>query len=95
MRPTALLFFAGLTAGSAPAFAQQRLERLFEAARSLEWTQGSKPGNTAYILEKQETVPAAVGLIFGYADNRSACEAIAATLTTSRREGTFKCYPVN
>lgn len=41
----------------------------------------------AFILEKQETVVAPVAVIFGYGDNRSACQEIAEILirVTSRR----------
>jgi hypothetical protein len=48
---------------------------------------------TPTIVEKQETVVTPVALIFGYADNRSACQEIAEILIASRRAGTFKCSP--
>jgi len=77
------------------ALAQDRTEGhaqvMIQAARSLKFTQ---PGNMAFILEKQETAIAEVAVIFGYADNRSACQDIADILIASRRAGTFKCHPV-
>jgi hypothetical protein len=81
------------------ALAQQRPEEkrtdenvqvMIQAARSLKFPDG----NMAFILEKQEVAIAEVAVIFGYADNRSACQQIADILIASRRAGTFKCHPV-
>jgi hypothetical protein len=69
----------------------ENVQILIQAARSLKF---SVPGNRAFILEKQEPSPAEVAVIFGYADNRSACQEIADILIASRREGTFKCHPI-
>ena len=52
------------------------------------------PDNRAYILEKFLFTPAEVALIFGYADNRTACEQIAEVMTRTLRAGTFRCHPV-
>jgi hypothetical protein len=73
------------------ALAQEGLDTLIRAARSMTF---SVQGNSAFILEKQETIPSAVAVIFGYGDNRTACESIAEILTASRRQGSFKCHSV-
>jgi hypothetical protein len=67
------------------------IQVLIQAARSLKFT---VPGNRAFILEKQEPSAAEVAIIFGYADNRAACQSIADILIASRREGTFQCHPI-
>jgi hypothetical protein len=69
----------------------QNAQTLIQAARSLKFTE---PGNKAFILEKQETVVSEVAVIFGYGDNRSACQQIAEILIASQRAGTFKCHPI-
>ena len=66
----------------------QNAQTLIQAARSLKFSDGNK----AFILEKQETVRAEVAVIFGYADNRYACQEIAEIL--NHRAGTFKCHPI-
>jgi hypothetical protein len=68
------------------------VQALIQAARSLKF---SVPENRAFILEKQETAVAEVAVIFGYADNRSACQEIADILIASLRAGTFKCHPID
>lgn len=50
--------------------------------------------NRAYMLEKEETVPEDVAVIFGYGDNREACESLASILTASHKQGSFRCYPI-
>jgi hypothetical protein len=68
----------------------ENAKTMIQAARSLKF---SVPENRAFILEKQEPITE-VAIIFGYADNRSACQSIAEILIASRREGTFKCHPI-
>jgi hypothetical protein len=81
-------WLVGLSTVQAPA-QDQNAQILIQAARSLKFTE---PGNKAFILEKQETVVAEVAVIFGYGDNRSACQEIAENL--NHRAGTFKCHPI-
>ncbi|MCA3264952.1 MAG: hypothetical protein ING19_02690 [Azospirillum sp.] len=66
-------------------------ETMAAAARTLQF---AVPGNRAHILEKTDTVPSDVAIVYGYADNRVACEDIARVLTASGRVGAFRCYPV-
>lgn len=68
------------------------VEIMQEAARKLDF---SPNANRAYLLVKQETFIAPVAVIFGYGDNASACDALALTLSTSGRDGTFKCQPIH
>jgi hypothetical protein len=70
---------------------EENVRTMIQAARSLKF---GVPENRAFILEKQETVVAEVAVIFGYGDNRSACQEIADILIASRRAGTFKCHPI-
>ena len=77
--------------GLAPARAEDNLRVMLEAARKLEFF---LPENRAFLLVKQEPVTAPVAVIFGYADNATACEAVALTLSTSGRDGIFKCQPI-
>ena len=93
-RIAVVIGFVGLL--TVQALAQQQnqtpeFQALLRAARSLKF---SVPENRAFILEKQETFPTEVAIVFGYADNRSACQSIADILIASRREGTFKCHPI-
>jgi hypothetical protein len=60
---------------------------LIQAGGSLKF---SMRENRAFLLEKQEPTPADVAVIFGYADNRSACQAIADILI---RRGKDNCAP--
>jgi len=86
---------AGLILFCAPATAQNKtdanLQIMLRAARSLAFV---LPENRPYMLEKQETITAEVALVFGYMDNRAACDQIADALSSSGRLGTFKCHPV-
>ena len=66
--------------------ARQNADAMRRAARSLE--------NSAYMLEKQESIIADVAVVFGFADNRAACEQIAEVLTASGVAGSFKCQPL-
>lgn len=68
----------------------ENLETMIEAARQLEWT---LPENRAYLLVKNETIESPVGVIFGYVDNRAACQQIAEALN-SVRVSTFQCQPI-
>ena len=69
----------------------QNEEIMAAAARQLEY---SIPENRAYFLEKQDSVKAQVAVIFGYADNGTACEQIARILSESLGAGPFLCHPV-
>ena len=65
-----------------------------EAARQLTW-EAWAGNNHAYFLVKQETVLAPVAVVFGYADNAVACEALAQTLSQPKSGvGTFQCQPI-
>lgn len=75
----------------AAADADENLETMIEAARQLEWT---LPENRAYLLVKNETVESPVGVIFGYVDNKAACQEIAEALSNPVRVGTFQCQPI-
>ncbi len=78
-------------ASTATATAEQsNLQVALDAARKMEWTYENKP----FLLIKRETIRATVGLIFGYADNKDACEDIALALSQSGTEGTFVCDAV-
>jgi hypothetical protein len=67
---------------------------MMQAARSLQFNSPvDAPANKAYMLEKQGTIRSQVAVIFGYADNASACEQIAKALTESR-VAEFQCHPV-
>lgn len=81
---------------SMPAYAERvedNLQVMLEAARKLEFSSADE-GARAFLLVKQEVVTAPVAAIFGYADNGDACEDLALTLSTSGRDGTFKCQPI-
>ena len=69
----------------------ENADAMRRAARSLTYLE---PENSAYMLEKQETVIADVAVVFGFADNRAACEQIAEVLTASGVAGSFKCQPL-
>lgn len=76
----------------AAADSDENLETMIEAARQLEWV---LPENRAYLLVKNETIESPVGVIFGYVDNRAACQEIAEALSNpAARVGTFQCHPV-
>ena len=62
-----------------------------DAARKLEW---SDTENLAYYLIKNETIEAAVAIVFGYYDNAAACKELADALSSPVRVGTFYCSPV-
>lgn len=66
-------------------------DAMVTAARALQFI---IPGNRAQILEKTDPSPADVAVVFGYADNRVACEDLARVLTAAGRVGSFRCYPV-
>jgi hypothetical protein len=70
----------------------KNVQTMIQAARTLKF---SVPENRAFILEKQEVYVGEVAVIFGYADNRFACQEIADILNASRRAGTFKCHPIH
>ncbi len=86
------IVFAMTLQGSAQNRADSNVKTMVNAARTLKY---AIPTNRPYILEKQKTVASEVAIIFGYADNRSACEQISEVLISSLRVGTFKCYPVH
>ena len=70
---------------------------MVEAARKLELYTSPECAacdGLAYLLVKQETVRAAVAVIFGYVDNHTACEEIAEVLSNAPSTGTFKCAPI-
>ncbi|MGX9351429.1 hypothetical protein ACS3QZ_09505 [Shimia sp. W99] len=70
----------------------KNLETMIKAARELEW---ALPENRAYLLIKNETIESPVGVIFGYVDNRVACQEIAEALSNpAARVGTFQCHAV-
>ena len=75
----------------AAADADKNLETMIEAARQLEF---ALPENRAYLLVKNETIESPVGVIFGYVDNRAACQEIAEALSNPVRVGTFQCQPI-
>jgi hypothetical protein len=78
----------------------KNIQVMVRAARSLTFLFND---NRAYMLEKQNVVlaestgtvrgVASVAVIFGYADNRSACLEIAGALKVSL-VGPFKCHPI-
>jgi len=69
----------------------ENLETMIEAAKQLEWV---LPENRAYLLVKNETIESPVGVIFGYVDNRAACQEIAEALSNPVRVGIFQCAPI-
>lgn len=75
-----------------PASQAERNSQIMTAsARNLQFM---LPGNVAYVLEKTDTIPADVAIVYGYTDNREACANLASTLTQSGRVGAFRCVPV-
>jgi hypothetical protein len=87
----AILLLCLETASAQNTKLNQNAEVMAQAARSLKF---SVPENKAFFLEKQETLVTEVAIIFGYADNKSACEQIASVLSSpSSRAGTFRCHP--
>ena len=53
---------AAIILGTSQLSAQEGIDRLIGAARSLTFT---VPGNSAFIMEKKETIPSVVAVIFG------------------------------
>lgn len=80
-----------LFAGTIHASTNRNAQVMTEAAQKLTW----EGDNHAYFLVKQETVLAPVAVVFGYADNADACEALAYTLSQPQTGvGTFRCQPI-
>ncbi len=87
-------FILVLMLAASPAYADRvddNLQIMLDAARQLD---PALPGDKVFLLVKQETTVAPVAIVFGYADNGAACEALAMTLSASGRDGTFKCQPI-
>ena len=91
-----LCVVALLALASVPARADRvdgNLQLMLEAARQLEFVAADE---RAVLLVKQglggNFTPVAV--IFGYANNGTACEQLALVLSNSGQAGTFKCHPV-
>jgi len=83
-----------LSSGEIHADADQNLHIMNDAARQLTW-EAWMGDSRANLLVKQETIITPVAVVFGYADNRVACEAIARALSQPRSlVGTFKCQPI-
>jgi hypothetical protein len=70
--------------------AESNLQIMLRAARSLKL---SLPENRPFLLEKASSA-SQVAIIFGYVDNRSACEQIAGALTESLGAGLFRCNAI-
>lgn len=86
----------GMTLASGPmrADTDQNIQIMTDAAQRLTW-EAWMDKNPANFLIKQETIEAPVAVVFGYADNATACEALARALSQSQTGvGTFKCQPV-
>ena len=64
---------------------------MLEAARQLEFVAADE---RAVLLVKQGLIVSPVAVIFGYANNGTACEELALVLSNSGQAGTFKCHPV-
>lgn len=88
---TAIAFLISLPAVSQTDRVEQNLQTMLEASRALNFDTSQ---DRAYLLEKQETVRTPVAVVFGYGDNRAACEEIATILSSSGDAGTFECVPV-
>jgi hypothetical protein len=86
---TAILVMT-LASGSISADTDQNIQIMTDAARQLTWTAWMGE-NRANLLIKQETIAAPVAVVFGYADNAAACDAMARALSQSPAVGTFKC----
>tara|TARA_R100000935_G_scaffold58751_1_gene97524 strand:+ start:894 stop:1193 length:300 start_codon:yes stop_codon:yes gene_type:complete len=83
-----------LTSGAVHADTNHNLQIMIDAARQLTWDDWMG-NNHANLLVKQETLVTPVAVIFGYADNAVACEALAHALSQPQtRAGTFKCQPI-
>jgi len=83
-----------LSPGASRADTNHNLQLMIDAAQQLTWDAWMGE-NRANLLVKQETIIAPVAVIFGYADNAVACEAIARTLSQPEGAvGTFKCQPI-
>lgn len=94
MSVSAAILGLALSSGGINADADQNIQIMIDAARKLTW-EAWMGENRANLLVKQETVVAPVAVIFGYADNAVACEAIARALSqTKSGAGTFKCQPI-
>lgn len=83
-----------MTSGPVHADTDQNLQIMTDAARELTWDDWMDE-NRANLLVKQETIVSPVAVVFGYADNAVACEALARALSQSQTGvGTFKCQPI-
>lgn len=71
---------------------EHNLQRMLGAARLLEFEHSPNP--SAYLLTKQTSQPDQVAVIFGYFDNGTACEELAAARSSSGTVGEFKCSPI-
>ena len=90
----ATIFAITLNSGALYADAAHNTQIMIDAARKLNWDDWMGD-NHAYFLVKQETQVAPVAVIFGYADNATACETLASALSQPQaRAGTFKCQPI-
>lgn len=80
------LTFAIINWVSNPAYADrvdENLQRVLEAARSLNWDDAMSPDQRAYLLVKTRTIRSPVALIFGYANNLEGCLELANDLTAA------------
>lgn len=85
-----------LSSGAVYADSEHNIQIMIDAARQLTWDDWMGD-NLANLLVKQETLVTPVAVIFGYADNAVACEALAQALSQSQSQagvGTFKCQPI-
>lgn len=83
-----------LSSGTVHADPDHNLQIMIDAAQQLTWDDWMGD-NRANLLVKQETLVTPVAVIFGYADNAVACEALARALSQPQtRVGTFKCQPI-
>ncbi len=90
----AILFGLTISSGALHAEPEHNIQIMIDAARQLTWDDWMGE-NHANFLVKQETVVAPVAVIFGYADNAVACEALAHALSQPQaRAGTFKCQSI-
>lgn len=88
------LFGLAVSPAGTYADADRNEQIMAAAAQQLTWESWAAD-NHAYFLVKQETILAPVAIVFGYADNATACEALAHSLSQpSARVGTFKCQPI-
>jgi hypothetical protein len=92
-RLCAAILVMTLASGPISADSDQNIQIMTDAARHLSWAAWMGE-NRANLLIKQETIAAPVAVVFGYADNAAACEALARALSQSPGVGTFKCQPI-